>query len=124
MSDDTVADWTIETIDQVKDLAADCGSHFFEPATMRFFRSRVCTEVEPLTSGGALFVTSEQFVSSHGEASPRLYTVRLINRNGNFKECGSFQQYPSKATAVRAMRHIAAWLNAGYDSAADPALFC
>ena len=56
------------------------GYHFFEPQTLRFFRSRVHSVVY----GGSTFVTSEQF-SFNGRTEPREYRVRVAMADGSIK---------------------------------------
>ncbi len=63
--------WDMDDI-RMADRAA--GRFFFEPSTMRCFRSRIGSTVYQ-GQGGIYFVTSEQFVGSQG-TSPRKYSVR------------------------------------------------
>ena len=65
------------TIEDIKAANAKAGWHYFEPGTMRFFKSRVLSQVFE-GKGGIYFVTSEQFVGSEG-AKPRRYTIRQFN---------------------------------------------
>lgn len=69
--------------------------HFFSPGAMRFFNSRVCSDVFP-TKNGAYFITSEKF----DYKSPRLYTVRFFDLNDDIKTVGEFQGFETKAQAV------------------------
>jgi Fe-S-cluster formation regulator IscX/YfhJ len=87
-------------IDQIRRANQDAGQHWFDPSTMRFFSSRVGHAVY----GGKYFVSSEQFDYN----SPRLYTVRFVDERGWIDEVGEFQQYPSHAAAVRAIRKLIA----------------
>lgn len=66
---------TFWTIDDIKDANHAHGGHWFEPATLRFFRSRVGTTVYQ-GPGGIFFVSSEQFRDHNGVPYPRRYTVR------------------------------------------------
>src|SRR5258708_36718413 len=52
--------------------------HYFDPSTMRFFRSRVLWQVF-CGKDEVYFVTSERFVGSDGYGKPRYYTVRAYN---------------------------------------------
>jgi hypothetical protein len=73
-------------------LAESKGSHFFERDAMRFFRSKV---QEPVFQGpgGIFFLTSERFVSSTGEASPRRFTVRQFDpETGGVSTVGEFNK--------------------------------
>ena len=73
------------------------GRHFFSPSNMRFFSSRVHSEVY----NGCYFVTSEKF----DWKSPRLYTVRKIESNGDITTIGEFQQYDSRSKAHTAAKN-------------------
>jgi hypothetical protein len=75
------------------------GQHFFDADTLRFFRSRIGTELY----GGRYFVTSEQF---NGDAK-RLYTVREVMDGAKIKTIGEFQQYSTGAAARRAAMKLA-----------------
>ena len=85
------------TISQLKSRNRAAGYHFFEPATMRFFDSRIERNVWTVGNGHA-FITSEQF----GANTPRLYTARFMEYSGDVNEfAGSkFQQFSSKAAAM------------------------
>lgn len=76
------------------------GRHFFDRATMRFFRSQL-----PRTGyrgpGGVFFVTSEQFQPSTGPAHARRYTVRKLVGEGDIKTIGEFNKLTrEEATAI------------------------
>jgi len=95
---------TYGTMDDVKYCANHCGSHWFEPGTMRFFKSRVGGRVYTDGRGGAYFVSSEQ-----GPHGPRSYSIRHYDP----KKCavhtiGKFQQYSSGAVANSIAKKIAA----------------
>lgn len=77
-------------IEQANDAA---GHHWFEPASMRFFNSKIAREV----FGGCLFVSSERFDSS----SPRLYSVRMASDRGHVESVGldGFQAFQHASTA-------------------------
>jgi hypothetical protein len=62
------------SIEQVKRANVALGHHFFDPDTLRFFRSRVGSTVY----GGRWFVTSEQ-----GPGDVRRYTVREAMPDGS-----------------------------------------
>ena len=66
--------------------------YWFEPGTMRFFRSRVSETVYP----GGYFVTSEQ-----GPNGVRRYSVRQCV-DGSISTVGEFQAYQTAAQAHRA----------------------
>jgi len=80
-------------------------SHFFDPSSMRFFRSRLGAfrHVGP----DLYFVTSEQYrYLSHVE--PRKFTIRRMNADGSVTTYGEFQQFSTRAKAIAAMNRIAA----------------
>jgi hypothetical protein len=89
---------TYFTIQQIKDANHTSGGHWFEPDTMRFFRSRV--------SGP---VIANMFVSSEDDrlGGGRRYTIRQVRDDGDISTVGEFQQYGTKAAALRALRQIA-----------------
>jgi hypothetical protein len=102
------------SIETVRRHAARNGSHFFDPDTMRFFRSRVANVAYRTADGTrAYFVTSEQFVPSRGEPAPRRYSVRYADFAEKeypascIEEASKFQEYPSRGVADRAARHMA-----------------
>lgn len=70
----------IHTSDDIRAIADHAGSFFFSRDTMRFFSSRVLSDVWPVESYAAaegnrfLFVTSER----HGDDAPRHYAVRML----------------------------------------------
>lgn len=70
---------SINTAEDLKRAYRACGSHFFEPDTMRFFRSRLAPGVRRLDDARVAFITSEQFVSYSPtyRSSPRKWTVRV-----------------------------------------------
>lgn len=79
--------------------------YFFSPGAMRFFESRLCQNVI-VRESGYYFVTSEQFVSSEGVASPRKYTVRVMDKDtGDIDDLphDSFQRYASSKEAFAAI---------------------
>lgn len=61
----------------IKQANRDAGFHFFDRDTMRFFDSRILSQVYS-GPGGVFFVTSER-----GPAGPRGYTVRQRLENGD-----------------------------------------
>lgn len=76
--------------------------HWFSPATMRFFSSRVA-QTATLHNGKAYFVSSEQFRYD----SPRFYTIRVCDmRTGDIDTVGEFQQYRSSQQAKAAIRQL------------------
>lgn len=94
---------------ELKEKVKECGSHFFDPDAMRFFRSRLADRVYPSADGkSTYFVTSEQFESRYPEyrRDARKYTVRRIV-GCQLEEIGKFQQYKTSAAAHRAAARAA-----------------
>ena len=82
------------------------GFHFFDAATLRFFRSRIGSTVYE-GPGGIYFVTSEQFVGSNGVAAPRSFTVRKFNpETSDVGTAGRFNEL-SRAAANRIAKLLA-----------------
>ena len=106
---------SITGVDQIEQEMRRAGSHFFDPDTKRFFRSRTAPSIfVPLRkdgkarggfkafSGPIWFVTSEQYSTDHA----RLYTVRCYNPRGrrgpSVNTVGEFQEYHTLRAAYRA----------------------
>jgi len=90
------------SITEVKRRAEACGSYFFEPGTMRFFKSRILSDVYAGASPKiTFFVTSER-----GPHGPRLYTVRK-QVGCEIKTVGEFQGFKSASAAKRAALRLA-----------------
>lgn len=104
------------TISTIKARHADYGGHFFDPATMRGFKSRI----EPATFKGQshriYFATSE---ADEGIPIPRVWSVRVCHYDGsidtvtglpgsieNHPAC-NFKFFPSRKAAYKAAAHIA-----------------
>lgn len=90
------------SIDAIKKANAEAGSFYFSPDTMRFFRSRVMSDVFPLEDG-ALFVTSER-----REGDIRRYTIRRAWDDGDIATLDGFQAYTSRNGALKAAKKAAA----------------
>lgn len=87
------------------------GRHFFDAASMRFFRSRL-PQFAYSGPGGIYFVTSEQFVSG-SHRKPRAYTVRKLTPHTG-EQRGSIDNSSEFNTLTRyAANKIAAQLAAG-----------
>lgn len=91
----------LHTLDQIKRAAMGVGSHWFDKSALRFFGSRIGEKVHPV-SGGALFVSSEQF----DYQSPRLYSVRSCTFSGEIDTVGEFQQYATNQAAHSAAARL------------------
>lgn len=83
------------TIAELCRLNKENGGCWFEEGSMRFFGTRIETEV----IGGCYFVTSEQ--PPHGE---RGYTIRKFDDTGDIETVGELCGYGTKARAVAALR--------------------
>lgn len=90
------------TIDEIKQANRAIGHHWFEPAAMRFFRSRVSATVYP-TPNGAFFVSSER--GSHQTA--RRYSVRFCDARGRIETVDEFQAYATARDAHAACERFA-----------------
>jgi len=66
------------TLAEIRAANKAAGFYFFEPATLRFFDSRILRAVYQ-GPGGVYFITSEQFHGSGGYTAPRKHTVRKFN---------------------------------------------
>lgn len=102
------------TIDDIRDRNARLGHHFFEPASMRFFASRVLDDVFPAADGsGSYFVTSERFRGFIGcKDGPRRYSVRLALPTGEVRTASEFQAYATARAAKSAAKRLASGLPA------------
>lgn len=75
-------------------------SPFFNPDTMRYFKSRLGKVFYAPLGERCYFITSERFMDT-----PRAYTVRyLCPLSGAIETVGEFQQYPTRARAVTAAK--------------------
>ena len=84
---------TVETMEDVKRRNVEAGQHFFDEETMRFFDSRIETELI-----GQFFVTSEC-----GPNDIRAFTVRRPEDNGSIATVGEFQGHATLFDAVHAI---------------------
>lgn len=87
-----------QTICEIKYLNRRNGGHWFDAESMRFFKSRIASEV----IGGKYFISSEQFIPYEGNAEPRKYTIRIANEKGEISEIGEFQKYLTLRAARKA----------------------
>lgn len=92
---------TLFTITAIREDAKARGSHWFDPDTMRFWRSRVLRGVMTTADGSSLFVSSEATPEGH-----RAYSVRRY-REGRMDTLGDFMGYATAAQARAAMREYA-----------------
>lgn len=73
------------------------GHHYFEPGTLRFFKSRIGETIY----GGRYFTTSEQ-----GPNMPRRYSVREAMPDASVQTIGEFQAFATGAQAIAAARRL------------------
>lgn len=95
------------TLSEIKAKNHAVGQHYFEPDTMRFFRSRCSEQVFPCFAARVTyFVTSEQNRGWGGDF-PRLYSVRKADwETGSCDTVGTFQGYKSLSGALGAARRL------------------
>jgi len=101
---------------QVRELARDCGNHFFDADSMKHFGSRIHDRVY----GGRYFVTSEQDNTGHAWDGQRRYTVRSFDyEDGRFTidTVGEFGEYATATKAHAVAAKLAGLFMAAEDSA-------
>ena len=89
----------IATVAELKRLNKQNGGCWFDPASMKFFSTRIESEI----LGGKYFVTSEQ--PPHG---PRAFTVRAFDSQGSIDTVGELVGHKSRSSAIAAIREILA----------------
>ncbi len=96
------------TITEIKQRNRAAGFYFFEPATMRFFDSRVVPGTYTSKNGELVyFITSEQFHGSAG-SEPRKFTVRQFNiKTADIDTPGQFNDIRDLSSARTAARLLA-----------------
>lgn len=100
--DDTETDlptFIYKTMADVRAANHSIGNHWFEPDTMRFFKSKISDTLYD----GRWFWTSEQ-----GPDEVRRWSIREANPDGTISTVGEFQGYGTAAAAVRAIRNLMA----------------
>ena len=105
---------SIESIDDLKRVAALMGNHFFSPNTMRFFNSRISSRLYPVSVREGYFVTSERQDMPYSDPEPRQYTVRhySITEGDNgyarftIDTVDEFYALPDSASAHRAAKSL------------------
>lgn len=86
------------TMDQLVRCYEYAGGHFFEPAAMRFFGSRLCPSTMVHARPGVyLFVTSEQRPQS---SDARAYTVRMMCFEEYIRESDGRRKLRATITSV------------------------
>ena len=85
----------------IQRAAKACGSNWFSPGAMRFFKTRLGREF--VGGGGTFFTTSDQ-----GPNMRRMYTVRQWKpENCQVDTPGTFQRYRTASGAAAAARKAA-----------------
>ena len=94
------ASTAVVQMSDVKAAADAAGSHWFDPGSMRFFRTRL-----PIT-GLADGCGRMWFVSSEAPRNgPRKFSVRVfVPQSGQVLTHGQFRSYGNRGSACRAMR--------------------
>jgi hypothetical protein len=100
------------TLDDIKERNKRAGQHWFEPAALRFFSSRIQERIYPAAGGSAYFVSSERFFPSVASGDDpswyrRLYSVRRALPDGSIATVGEFQGYKTGRAAHAAARRLA-----------------
>ena len=95
------------SVSEIKRRNEASGGCYFEPGTMRFFRSRVMCDTFRHPDGRVFFVTSEKRTGFRCEDGPRLYSVRVQATDGSIDTVGEFQGYRSRSGALAAARRFA-----------------
>jgi hypothetical protein len=91
----------ITPMERLRRMARDAGSHWFDPDTLRFFKSRVGREAYLGADGRWYFLSSEQ-----GPRMPRRYSVRAVDDGwAHVESFGGFQAYDTRAQALTGLRH-------------------
>ncbi len=85
-------------LDAIKAANEKLGHYWFQPATMRFFRTRLGRTVY----GGRYFITSEQFE----RCGTRAFTIRKANDDGSIDTIGDFEGWATRKQAEGRIRNI------------------
>jgi len=97
-----------ESMTNVKYENRCIGQHFFSPSTLRYFGSRIGSQVY----AGRFFITSEQ--DSYGAwGGKRRYTIRIVRDNADIDTWGEHGQFASRSGAVKCAERLAEILKAG-----------
>lgn len=89
---------TFKNMAEVKAANKAIGNHWFDADTMRFFDSRIESEL----INGRYFVSSEQFQDEY----PRFYNVRSVEDDGKINTVRDFEQFTDKQTAIDAAKGL------------------
>lgn len=86
-----------KTMDDVKAANHTIGHHWFSADTMRFFKTKIVTELIK----GKYFVTSE--VDPQGT---KAFSVRIAKPDGQIGTIGEFHSHPTKAAALAVIKTL------------------
>ena len=95
----------INNIDQLITTSERLGGHFFDKDTMKFFNSRVLSDLYRVDDSKGYFVTSERY-----EDEPRTYSVRYYvvthddEKNSDYIDISSVDEGFRLATAYQAKK--------------------
>ena len=90
----------IQTIADLRSANKQAGMHWFSPATMRFFKSKVASRLRSGDGKTGYFVTSER----QSETRPRLFTIRKADLvTADIDTVGEFQGYATRRAAMAGM---------------------
>lgn len=86
----------MKNMKEAKAISKANGGHFFDPQAMRFFNSKIESELIE----GRYFITSERYSTDE----PKLYTIRQISDTGQIlDDIGSFQEHHTLESALVAL---------------------
>jgi hypothetical protein len=86
----------MHTMKEAKAISKANGGHFFDASAMRFFNSKIESEL----IDGKFFITSERFDMD----CPKLFTIRQISETGQIlDDLGEFQEFDTLHGALVAL---------------------
>lgn len=83
----------MRTIDTIKLGNKQAGYHFFSRDAMKFFNSKI----ESHLIYDRFFITSEKYSKEY----KKLFTIREVGEDYDIGRVGEFQQFPTKAKALK-----------------------
>lgn len=95
--------YPFRTMDDVRLANHELGHHWFEPATLRWFGSRVGSTLY----GGRFFTTSERDPSGSAWNGQRRYSVREVRPDGSVDTASGFGEFASWSGADKAAQRMA-----------------
>lgn len=100
----------------IDDIRREHDGHWFDADTMRFFSTRLGSDV----IGGRYFITSERNETPGYPSGPRLYTIREAFADASIDTVGEFQGYSTRKAAERAARALPTDYSASLMAVLDP----